>query len=547
MKTRILSFLWLSFASSLYAQTPAKTSFSWDNLPVVTKPTFKTDTLNIANYGAIADGIHLNTEAINKTINECSQRGGGVVVVPAGLWLSGPIYMKSGVNLHLKQNATLLFTTDKTKYKIVAGDYEGKSAARNESPINGKDLQNIAITGKGVIDGNGDAWRGVGQRQLTESEWKAKIASGGVLSDDKKSWYPSEQFKQAQKQGKSMLIQPGMALESFADMKDFLRPNLLVLKNCKKVLIEGVTLQNSPAWCLHPILCEDLTISDIKVKNPDYAHNGDGIDVESCRRFIVENSILDVGDDAICIKSGKDEEGRKRGVPSAEGIIRGNIVYKGHGAVVIGSEMSGGARDIFVENCTFIGTDKGLRFKSTRGRGGVVENIYARNITMKDIEHEAIFFDMFYFVKFATDGKRDVSPVVNEGTPIFRNMVFENITCNGAKTAIFIRGLSEMNVQGITISNSTLVADAGVELTDASRIKINNVRFVVRNKLPVFSVANSKDISLENVQYNSGLPVLLVIDGPQSERIKVLNTDLKSTAKTLELKNGATEAAVNYR
>ncbi len=537
----------LTVSSLVYGQTAKTKTFSWNNLPVISKPVFKKDTFNIVKYRAVADGIYLNTDAINTAINDCSKNGGGVVLIPAGLWLSGPIYLKRGVNLHLKQGAFLVFTTDKSKYKIVEGDYEGKSAARNESPINGKNLQNIAITGKGVIDGSGDVWRAVGQGKLTTSQWNDKLASGGVLSDDKKTWFPSEQFKQAQVKGKSMLIQPGMDLSAFADMKDFLRPNLLVLKNCKKVLIEGITFQNSPAWCLHPLMCEDLTISGIRVKNPHYAQNGDGIDIESCTRFIVENSVLDVGDDAICIKSGKDEEGRKRGIPSAQGIIRGNLVYSGHGAVVIGSEMSGGANNIFIENCTFMGTDKGLRFKSTRGRGGVVENIYSRNLTMKDILQEAIFFDMFYFVKFATDGVRDNSPVVNEGTPIFRNMVFDNIICNGAETAVFIRGLSEMPVQGITISNSTIAADKGVELIDASQIKFDNVRLVIKNQLPVFSITGSKDISINKVQYNNGLPTLLQLNGVGNERVQVIGTDLKSTGKVLELKDGAKESSVTYK
>jgi polygalacturonase len=547
MKATFLTSFILAVSTLTYGQSAKTKTFSWSNLPVISKPVFKKDTFNIVNYHAVADGIYLNTEAINNAINACNKKGGGVVLIPSGLWLSGPIYLKSGVNLHLNQGAHLVFTTDKSKYKIVEGDYEGKSAARNESPINGKDLQNIAITGKGVIDGSGDVWRAVGQGPLTASQWKEKVASGGVLSDDGKTWYPSEQFKQAQVKGKSMLIQQGMDLSAFADMKDFLRPNLLVLKNCKKVLIEGITFQNSPAWCLHPLMCEDLTISGIRVKNPHYAQNGDGIDIESCTRFIVENSVLDVGDDAICIKSGKDEEGRKRGIPSAQGIIRGNLVYSGHGAVVIGSEMSGGANNIFIENCTFMGTDKGLRFKSTRGRGGVVENIYARNITMKDILQEAIFFDMFYFVKFATDGKRDETPVVNEGTPIFRNMVFDNIICNGAKTAVFIRGLSEMSVQNITLSNSTIAADKGVELTDAAQIKFDNVRFLVKNQVPVFSLTGSKDISINKVSYNNGLPSLLQVNGVGNERIQVQGTDLKSTSKVIELKNGASESSVTYK
>jgi len=479
MKKLIFTLIAVTACSLLHAQQNA---YSWDNLPKVSRPVFKKDTFNVAIYQAKNAGSELSTASIQQAINDCNRKGGGTVLIPEGIWTSGPLYFKSNVNLHLNRGAMLIFTSDKNQYKLVRGDYEGKSAARNESPINGSDLENIAITGQGIIDGNGDVWRAVNQSQLTAAQWKNKIASGGVLSDEGKTWYPSEQFKETQQKGKSMLIAPGQDLQSFKAIKDFLRPNLLVLKNCSKVLLEGVTFQNSAAWCLHPILCEDMTISGIRVKNPEYAQNGDGIDIESCKRFIVENSLLDVGDDAICIKSGKDEEGRKRGKPTAEGIIRGNTVYSGHGGVVIGSEMSGGANNIFIENCTFIGTDKGLRFKSTRGRGGVVENIFARNIVMKDIGAEAIFFDMYYFVKFATDGTRDESPVVNEGTPVFRHMVFDNIACEGAKIAVFIRGLPEMKVEDITISNSKFTAAAGLSLTDAAGITFDHVELKVQQK-----------------------------------------------------------------
>lgn len=476
MKKLILTLVAVTTCFVLHAQQK-KAVYSWNNLPQISRPVFKKDTFTITAYQAKNVGKVLSTVAIQKAIDDCNQKGGGTVLIPEGIWISGPLYLKSNVNLHLNRGAMLIFTSDKSQYKLVRGDYEGKTAARNESPVNGSDLENIAITGQGIIDANGDAWRAVNVSQLTAAQWKNKLASGGVLSDDGKTWFPSEQFKESHQKGKSMLIAPGQDLQSFSGMKDYLRPNLLVLKNCRKVLLEGVTFQNSAAWCLHPILCEDMTITGISVKNPEYAQNGDGIDIESCKRFIVENSLFDVGDDAICIKSGKDEEGRKRGKPTAEGIIRGNTVYSGHGAVVIGSEMSGGANNIFIENCSFIGTDKGLRFKSTRGRGGIVENIHARNIVMKDIKAEAIFFDMYYFVKFATDGERDESPVVNEGTPIFRQMVFDHITCEGAKIAVFIRGLPEMKVKDITISNSKFTAAAGKRLTDAADIIFDHVEF----------------------------------------------------------------------
>jgi polygalacturonase len=342
-----------------------------------------------------------------------------------------------------------------------------------------------------------------------------------------------------------MLLTDGKKPADFADMKDFLRPNLLVLTQCKKVLIDGVTFQNSPAWCLHPLMTENLTIRNVVVKNPEYAQNGDGMDIESCKNFLIEGCTLDVGDDAICIKSGKDEEGRKRGMPTENGIIRNNVVYNGHGGFVIGSEMSGGARNLFVYDCTFMGTDKGLRFKSVRGRGGVVENIYAKNIYMKDIAQEAIFFDMYYFVKFATDSPRDERPIVNEGTPIFRNMKFENIVCHGAKKGIFVRGLPEMPIQNIAIENATLQAEEGAILIDASGITCKNVALLSEKTEPVISIENSQKITFDNIEVSKGAKRFFTISGDRTKSITVIKTKLEQASQKVEWKGGAIESVLS--
>ena len=528
--------------TSLAQKTP---SYSWDNLPKITQPSFKKDTLNIQKLGAKPDGVTLNTETINNAIKTISQKGGGVVLVPKGIWLTGPIELKSNVNLHIQKSAIVLFTADKSQYALVEGSYEGKKAARNQSPISATGVENIAITGKGIIDGNGDVWRAVNKAQLTEGQWKEKVASGGVVRADGKAWYPSEQFLKASVEGKSMLLTDGKKPADFADMKDFLRPNLLVLTQCKKVLIDGVTFQNSPAWCLHPLMTENLTIRNVVVKNPEYAQNGDGMDIESCKNFLIEGCTLDVGDDAICIKSGKDEEGRKRGMPTENGIIRNNVVYNGHGGFVIGSEMSGGARNLFVYDCTFMGTDKGLRFKSVRGRGGVVENIYAKNIYMKDIAQEAIFFDMYYFVKFATDSPRDERPIVNEGTPIFRNMKFENIVCHGAKKGIFVRGLPEMPIQNIAIENATLQAEEGAILIDASGITCKNVALLSEKTEPVISIENSQKVTFENIEVKKGAKRFFTISGERTKNIAVSKTKLEQANQKVEWKDGAVESVLS--
>ncbi|HEX6332652.1 MAG TPA: glycosyl hydrolase family 28 protein, partial [Flavisolibacter sp.] len=290
--------------------------------PVAQQVSFKKDTFHIAKYGAVADGVTLNTKSISKAIDVCSKSGGGVVVIPSGLWITGPLVLKSNVNLHLERNAMLQFTDDFSQFPLVVTNWEGLPQMRNQSPLSATDAVNIAITGYGLIDGNGDAWRMVKKDKLTESQWKKLLASGGVLSDDKKTWYPSEKSLAGSKLKNPGEIRPEKTPEFYEGVKDFLRPNLLVLTKCDKILLEGVTFQNSPAWCLHPLMSSNLTVRNISVKNPWYAQNGDGIDVESCRNVLIENSVFDVGDDGICIKSGRDEAGRKRGMPTENVMIR---------------------------------------------------------------------------------------------------------------------------------------------------------------------------------------------------------------------------------
>ncbi|HSC38356.1 MAG TPA: glycosyl hydrolase family 28 protein, partial [Chitinophagaceae bacterium] len=314
---------------------------------------------------------------------------------------------------------------------------------------------------------------------------------------------PSAKNKKGNEQKSTSVLGPGKTLKDFEDIKDFLRPNLLVLANCKKVLLEGVTFRQSPAWCIHPLLCEDLTLRNIRVRNPEYAQNGDGVDVESCKNVLIEGSTFDCGDDGICIKSGRDEEGRKRGKPTENVIVRNNIVYHAHGGFVIGSEMSGGARNIFVYNCSFIGTDKGLRFKTARGRGGVVEKIYARDIAMKDIVTDAIYFDMYYFTKPPAPGEKVEVPAVTEATPQFRDIYISNIVCNGADRGLFLRGLPEMRVKDIYLDNMVLKAAKGASLIEASGITMRGVKLLPAAG-PSVTMENCNNISIDAVKYNAG-------------------------------------------
>lgn len=527
-----------AFRGSLTHQsTKLYTSTAGYDLPTVLTPGFRKDTLPINKFGAVADGLTLNTAAITKAIEECNRAGGGVVLIPRGLWLTGPITLKSNVNLHLAEGALLQFTDQRSAYPLVNTTWEGEEAVRNQAPISGTDLENIAITGKGILDGSGDVWRMVKRSKLTDDQWKKLVASGGVVNEKKDMWYPSEQsFKGATMSA----VKSGQPMSYYEGIKDFLRPNMLSLTRCKRILLEGVTFQNSPAWCLHPLLCEHITLRNVTAKNPWYAQNGDGLDLESCRNGLVEGCTFDVGDDGICIKSGRDEQGRKRGVPTENIMVRNCRVYHAHGGFVIGSEMSGGVRNLYVANCTFMGTDVGLRFKTARGRGGVVENIFVDGVDMTNIAGEAILFDMYYAAKdpVPQQGESNELPPIpaqplSEGTPQFRSFQIRNVMCKGAETGILVRGLPEMAVKDILIENAVLQSRKGLVCIEAENIRLKNVALISPAKT-LMQVQNSRNLTLDNIHYTDGTDLLMHLSGGRTKDIKLLNTPTSKAKKTVE-------------
>jgi polygalacturonase len=553
VRVSFLSFVFIAMALTLFAQSKDAFDFP-QTMPQVLHPSLKKDTFNIVKYGAKNDGVFLNTAAINNAINDCNKKGGGVVVIPAGFWLTGPIVLKSNVNLHLQKNALLQFSSDFNQYPLVEGNWEGAPQMRNQSPISATTATNIAITGFGIVDGNGDAWRMVKKDKLTETQWKKKVESGGVLSADKKTWYPSEKSFKGSTMNGAGVIKPEKTMADYEAVKDFLRPNMVVLTSCDKVLLEGVTFQNSPAWNLHPLMTTNLTVRNVYAKNPWYAQNGDGIDVESCSNVLIESSTFDVGDDGICIKSGRDEAGRKRGRPTQNLIVRNCTVYHAHGGFVIGSEMSGGVKNMFVSNCSFIGTDIGLRFKTNRGRGGIVENVFIKNINMKDIAAEAILFDMYYEAKdpVVLAGERREPPKVQtlpvtEATPQFRNFFVKDVVCDGAEKAIFIRGIPEMNVQNVYLKDMVLQAKEGIDFTEASGIHLNNIKLITKNTNPVATIHNSQDITLDNISYPDNTKLLFEIQGEKAKNIVVSKTDVSKAQKKTEFNFGANDKALQIK
>ncbi|MEW6653502.1 MAG: glycoside hydrolase family 28 protein [Bacteroidota bacterium] len=528
MKKVFILFLLFAFGSNLVAQNKYDFTKYFKNLPFkmepITIPKFPSKTFNIKEYGAVGDGMTLNTEAFAKAIDACSKAGGGKVIVPAGMWLTGPIHFKSSVNLHLEIGSHIQFTRNYDDYPLVQSNWEGIDQYRCTSPINGRNLTNIAITGDGIIDGSGEVWRYVKKSKLTSNQWNKLVASGGVVDAKGDNWYPAiESLEYLDFAAKLKKEKRAITSQEAEKYKVFFRPVLLSFIECKNVWLDGVTFQNSPAWNIHPLLCENVLVTNINVRNPWYSQNGDGIDIDACKNVFIYNSKFDVGDDAICMKSGRDEEGRKRGRATENVVIQDCIVYYGHGGFTIGSEMSGGVRNIKVDNCNFIGTSIGLRFKSTRGRGGVVENIWVSNIFMKDIITDALSFNMYYGGVSPIDDrpadekvKAAKTEAVNEGTPIFRNIYMKNIFCDGAKDAIVIQGLPEMSIKNIKIENCVMKAERGISIYDADGIEFSLTRIAANT--PVVKVHNSK-----NVLFDSFVPIAdepwFKIDGTESSNI----------------------------
>ena len=516
-------------------------------MPRVERPSIPSRSVSVADYGAKGDGLALDTEAFAAAIDALAAQGGGRVEVPDGIFLTGPIVLKDNIELHLADNAMILFSGDQSLYPLTEIIFEGLNTWRCQSPISARGVKNVAITGGGVIDGGGDAWRMVKRGKLTEGEWKKVLSRGGFLSEDGNSWYPTESYVRGVKAATDQNVAENATRADFEQMHDFLRPVMVAIHNCENVLLEGVTFQNSPCWTIHPAICTNLIVDGITVRCPDYAQNGDGIDIESCKNVLLTNSSFDAGDDAICIKSGKNEDGRKRGIPCENVVVDNCIVFHGHGGFVVGSEMSGGVKNVSVRNCTFSGTDVGLRFKSTRGRGGVVEHIYIENITMNNILNDGPLFDLFYGGKSASEALEDgdegeatdmPARPVDETTPAFRNIDIRNVRCNGARRAMYFNGLPEMNVERVVVADAQFRTTTGAQLNESTDVVLRNVT-VVPAEGPALSLNNVKRFRAENFVCPEGMPCALTVTGSRNKEVSVQSPQITAANACLSPKSAS--------
>jgi polygalacturonase len=443
--------------------------------------------LNIRECGAIGDGASNCTAAIQRAIDRCASAGGGTVLVPAGQFVAGSLWMRSNVTLHLDSGARLLGSTEVADYPVWVSRWEGSARPSHAALIAGESLRNVAITGRGEIDGRGQHW-----------------------------W---EKFRQSKLQHS--------------------RPSLLRLVDCRDVLISGFTCVNSPFWTLNPTACDNLTITNITVRNPHDSPNTDGINPDSCSNVHISDCHIDVGDDCLTLKSGAEDDGRQNRKACENIVITNCTMLRGHGGVVIGSEMSGGVRNVAISNCVFSGTDRGIRLKSRRGRGGIVEDLRVDNVVMDSVLCPIVLYLFYGCGAWGQKKVTDRSPhPVDAGTPRFRRLRFSNVSAQNVKyAAIFVLGLPEMPIEDVTLDGLSINLDssntvggspamapgigdmcrAGVVVENARDVKVR--RTALYDQLgPAVSIRNSSDVAVTDLSARAdGDAPLLVMDGTEYE------------------------------
>jgi len=447
--------LFLIVAANLTAQIPNKL---WNESKKIEKSIKKTSfpkkTVSILDFGAKDGAGNLNHEAINRAILACNQQGGGTVIVPRGKFFTGPITLKSNVRLHLEEGAELKFSPDKSLYTpTVLTRWEGLDCYNLRPLIYAYGETNIAITGKGIIDGQG-----------TNENWWSMCGS------PRYGW--KEGMVAQRNGGRAKLLQYA---ETFTPIdqrqmtyEDGLRPQLINFYHCNTILIEDLTLKNSPFWVIHPLFCESVIVRGVKV----YSHgpNSDGCDPESSKNVLIENCIFDTGDDCIAIKSGRNADGRKWSVPSENIIVRNCEMKDGHGGVVIGSEISGGYRNLFVENCRMDSPnlERVIRIKTNNCRGGLIENVFVRNIEVGQCREAVLKINLLYESNELCD--RSFPPLV-------RNVYLDNVTSQKSRYGILITGYDDqVNISNINVTNSKFNNVArGNQIKGAEKVSLKEV------------------------------------------------------------------------
>ncbi len=399
----------------------------WESLPSIlgriSPPSFLQKNYVITNYGADTNGMKDSSDAISRAISQCASSGGGHVIVPQGEFLTGPIHLESNIDLHLEKGAILKFSTDPKRYlPLVPTRFEGMDCMNYSPLVYAKDKTNIALSGEGTLDGQADASNWL--------EWKKKTGTKSQL--------------QARSRLDRMVNEDVPLEKRIFGQGSYLRPDFIEFNNCKNVLIEGVKIRRSPMWEIHPLFCTNITVRGVEIIS--HGANNDGCDPESCADVLIEKCLFDTGDDCIAIKSGRNNDGRRVGIPSQNIIIRDCIMRDGHGGTTIGSEVSGGCRNVFIENCQMSSPDLtcALRIKSNAMRGGILENIFMRNIKVGVVKDSVLQIDLLY--EEGPNGAHN---------PFICNVVMDHISVENAPRILNVRGYPGATIKNVRIMNSS--------------------------------------------------------------------------------------------
>lgn len=465
-----------------YAQYYTNLPFEMEQVQPVIIPDY---TVTLTDFGAVGDGGTLCTEAFEQAIRHLQKQGGGHLIVPDGVWLTGPVQLRSNIDLHLSDNAVIRFSPNRELY-VQSSDSLRDGSKKCNALLRASKCENIAITGRGTIDGQGIFWRPVKSEKVDEAQWNDLLAMGGTVKPNGKTksiWYPFRLNKE--------LGVPDIASDAITQEK--MRPHLINITDASNVLIEGVTLLNSPKFHLVPTRIQNLIIDGVTVRCPHWAQNGDAMDPGNVQVALIVNCNIACGDDGICMKGGVGQKGVDAG-PQRDFLIMNDTVYHAHGGFVIGSEFSGGMQRLVVRNCFFDGTDIGLRMKSAPGRGGWCEDIWCADIVMRNIKDAAVYFESGY-----ADRGAGVSATAKDNKdtffPDWSNFTFRNITCVGAKTAVEITGMKGKPVHDLLFEDVTVLgAKNGLLLKHAENLTFKSC--TIRSK-------NGNDIQKsENIIYN---------------------------------------------
>ncbi len=465
MKKIFLLLFIMIFTSQIIPQSANNESsavMNWDKvdgiLARIKVPQFQAKDFIITDFGAVEGGTKDCSSAIKKAIEKCNAEGGGRVVVPAGIFLTGAIQLKSNVNLHLQKNAVLLFDTNPKAYlPVVFTRWEGIECMNYSPFIYAYEQKNIALTGEGTLDGG-----------ASDENWWAWARKGA----DKKSPATPDVKMLNKMSEENVPVEKRVFGEGH-----FLRPNFFQPYKCENVLVEGVTILRSPMWEIHPVLCTNVIVKDLKIIT--HGPNNDGCDPESSRDVLIENCLFDVGDDCIAIKSGRNDDGRRVGVPSENLIVRGCTMKDGHAGVAIGSEIAGGCKNVFIENCKMDSPnlDRALRLKSNARRGGIIENVFMRNVEIGKVSEALLTVDFLY-----EEGPNGQFP------PTARNIFIDNVTSNSSPRLFFIAGFKGATIDNIKVMNSKFMNVTATEVMEyAGKVELDNVEIVPAKKVKSLS------------------------------------------------------------